>query len=306
MRFTQLDFFSVVQISGEDAFSFLQRQLTNDMHAVTSTKASFGAYLSPKGRIIANFIIILDGENNYYLILASDLVDDFVNRLKIFVFRDKVDIQTLCGMTAYGIQGAADSIESDVQLPDNDLETGLYHQCKTVRLPGRSQRFVILANEKSISSHNIQPQAANWFLQDVYAAIAWIRKANHEQYVPQAVNLDLIGAVSFVKGCYPGQEIVARLHYKGGVNHRMFQATCESATTITVGTKIECSDIPGNQTGTVVESQLEHDDGTQRLLVSLPLRFLGANELKLENATPIRLSVDQMPYTIPQLNKNTS
>jgi len=298
MKIAELERFCVVPIAGEDACAFLQRQFTNDMQDVTDNKASFGAYLSPKGRILANFMIVLDDENEYRVVLSRDLCDEFVKRLKIFVFRDRVEIESSSDIKVYGIQGA----DNDIHLPDNVMETGLYGQSKVIRLPGQIDRFFALSCENIATPDKDKFRSSDWFLQDVYAAIPWISQANQEQYVPQAVNLDLIGAVSFVKGCYPGQEIVARLHYKGGVNHRMVRAACEPGPVVKVGDKVECPDIPGNQTGTVVESQPGNGKGVQQLLVSLPLRFLRANELKLEDARVLSLCIDELPYTIPQVS----
>ena len=301
MKLTHLNHFGIVKISGADAESFLQRQFTNDISELTTERCSYSAYLNPKGRIIANFMIFIR-KDSFYLALSEDLIESFVRRLKMFVIRDKVDI----------------SIESDMQmigLLDDELSAMIFptpvetFQVLTeddltfIRIPGEPKRVVIIGNKQTFERYSDQFDDGlidEWKRLDIMSMNPLVNSLTTEQLVLQAVNLDLTGAVSFTKGCYPGQEIVARLHYKGGVNRRMFQAQVAGAASPEPGTLVYCDDLPGNQTGTVITSTDSKEDTDKHLLISLPLKFLRQNNLRLDDGTKVELLLGSMPYAIPE------
>ena len=304
MQLIPLHHLGIVRISGEDATSFLQRQFTNDMSEVTPEKSCQAAYLNVKGRVIANFLVLMRNDD-YYLVLSKDLTETLAKRLKMFVLRDKVDISIQPEMNFAGTfnENLLPPSESEIPLQNYCVQTS--EDYSVVRIPASSARYGILGATSLLQSNSnelSQSDAINdWIIQDIQAGIPLISHATSESFVAQAINLDLIGAVSFSKGCFPGQEIVARLHYRGGVNRRMVRAIAPADSSADSGTLVECPEVPGNQTGIVVNSVLSNSSQHKQLLLSVPLKFLEQHSLQLEDTTRIEPILDELPYHIPEI-----
>ena len=301
MKLIALNDFGIVRISGEDASSFLQRQFTNNIDEISVTNSSFGAYLSAKGRVLVNFLIVSRDAGEYELVMPKDQIEPFVQRLRMFVLRDKVQITITDETDIFGVIEPQLNEDCEFKLPQDDFQNCASKFGTWIRLPADRERFILLTGQSSFPSDEVsQDEIDHWLLLDIKAGIFWIREITREMFVPQALNMDLIGAVSFTKGCYPGQEIVARLHYRGGVNHRMFRAASHAGSESQSGAKIKCDDIPGNQTGTVVDSMYDAALNNQQLLVSLPLRFLPSANLSLTDESRVELMKNALPYSIPE------
>ncbi len=302
MRLTNLDQYGIVSISGADATAFLQRQFTNDMSEITPEKAGFSAYLNPKGRILANFIIALKNDR-YILALSADLVESFVKRLRMFVMRDKVDIAVESGMQLIGAVGTDLPFAAN-NLPELDFESVSEAGMTIVKMPGTQTRFAVFGDRldfEGLADQFDTSLADEWDSFDIDCMFSLITQTTVEQLVPQAANLDLVGAVSFTKGCYPGQEIVARLHYKGGVNRRMFRSIVPADSVAQAGALVYCDTLQGNQTGMITDCSLAERGQSKRLLISVPLKFINQQGLRLEDGTDIELELDNLPYSIPEL-----
>ena len=291
---------SVVHVKGDDATKFLHRQLTVDLADVNASNSLPAAYLNAKGRVIANFILISDLDNGYYLAAPSDIANILANRLKMFVLRDKVNVSVNSDISITGIQGTS---FSGFCLPEKIYETTCKDDFIFIRMPGKILRYMVLASTSVYEQHVTKLDKMSmleWVLTDVNSGIPWVLHQTTEQFVAQAVNLDLIGAVNWTKGCYPGQEIVARLHYRGGTNRRMTIAIAELDSAVSPGDLIECTGVAGNQKGIVVNCA--NDGDRNLLLISVPLKFFDQQNLQLENSTSIQLASDLLPYAIPELN----
>lgn len=296
-----LDHVSVVEIAGEDAHSFLQRQITVDMDEVTPDRSRLAAYLNPKGRVIANFIIIVR-QQGYCLVVSNELADTLCERLRKYVFREKIDILKRSDLFFFGVRDICGVRDSE--LPQNPYENISINGMTVVRIPGSPARFGALAEESALDRSAAKASTIStdlWTLQDIEAGIPWIARATGEQFVAQAINLDLVGSLSWTKGCYPGQEIVARMHYRGGISRRMMQATCLADSNPYPGALISCPELAGNQTGTVVNCNSDDNSNQASLLISIPLRFAERDSLLLSESFPVKLRAGGLPYKIPQL-----
>lgn len=305
MKLTRLNHYGIVCIAGVDAEQFLQRQFTNDISEITLERCGFSAYLNPKGRIFANFLIFRKNDN-FCLALSKDLVESFSKRLRMYVFRDKVSISIQSDAQIVGLLDDEWPGFSDV-LPDKAFQVLHEDNFTYMRMPGESRRIAVYGDKsdfESYSEHFDESLVDEWKQLDIESMYPLINGFTTEELVLQAANLDLTGAVSFTKGCYPGQEIVARLHYKGGVNRRMFRASVPGDALTESGSLIFCDDLPGNQTGSIINSVRPKECDDKNLLISLPLKFLGHDRLRLDNGTSLRLRLDQMPYTIPELDNS--
>jgi tRNA-modifying protein YgfZ len=201
MERARLTRYGVLSVRGDDARDFLHAQLTIDMRSLTGERAALAGWCSAKGRLLATFLVI-PAPGGFLLQLARDLAPAVAKRLGMFVLRAKVKI--------------ADESDAWVQY-------GIWNA-------GREQPGVRVGEGRFLQlvpAAEPQPEAnadeAQWALQEIRAGRPLITAATQDQFVPQMVNLEKLGAVDFHKGCYPGQEIVARAQYRGQVKRRMVQ-----------------------------------------------------------------------------------
>ena len=290
-----LSHFELLRFSGTDAQTFLQNQLTCDVLQVAPTAACYGGYCTPKGRLIADFLLMRTPQA-YLMHLPADSADVLAERLRKFVLRAKVAIGRETGLRAIGIGGpeAPSLVRHFIGEPPHlPLESVQYPAATLLRLPGAA--FLALAPQQEIAGlwDMIARQAApagmdawNWL--QIRAGIPWITGATREQFVPQMVALDTIGGVDFHKGCYPGQEIVARTHYLGEVKRALRFGHSEGAAT--AGDALLSAD--GQSRGMVVNAAPAADGGYDLLAVvqtstnGSPLRLRSADGAAVRISQP--------------------
>ena len=234
-----LSHFGLIHFSGDDAQSFLQGQLSCDVRAINpsagSAAALYGGYCSPKGRMLASFLMWHDS-GGYVMQLPSALRAAIQNRLSMYVLRAKVQLaDNSDALVRFGVAGShAEALVREIlgTVPGSALDVIHSPQGSVIRLA--QDRFeLVIAPEQAPTgweylSKNAMPVGAScWDWLEIKAGIPVITAATQEQFVPQMVNLEAIGGVSFQKGCYPGQEIVARAQYLGKIKRRMFLANIQ-------------------------------------------------------------------------------
>src|SRR5882672_6763420 len=210
MQRARLSRYGVLSVTGDDARDFLHAQLTNDIQGLAPDRAALAGWCSAQGRLLASFLVIRS-PHGYLLQLARDLAPAVAKRLGMFVLRSKVKV---ADESAAWIQ---DGIwDADWQQPDVAWKDGV----ATVRV-GERRYLQLSSKEKSIETANADED--EWTLQEIRAGRPFISSATQDKFVPQMVNLEKLGGIDFQKGCYPGQEIVARAQYRGQVKRRMVQ-----------------------------------------------------------------------------------
>jgi len=236
----ELSFLSVARFSGPDAGSFLQAQLSADIAVLASGKAAFACYCSPRGQVISLLLVCREGDE-YLVAGASALLPAVLRRLGMFVLRSKVEFAIQSGMKIFG-QAVEDppSIGGSVFKPE---AVGLAY---------------LLSD---------QPQLANgseddWKLMELNNNVTWLEPATSEKFIPQMLGFDNIGAVSFSKGCYPGQEIVARARYLGKVKRKPLLVATAQELWVEPGQTIELLRAEQWTAATVVDSVFVRDTGT--------------------------------------------
>ena len=208
MQRARLGRYGLLSVTGDDARDFLHAQLTNDIQGLAPDRAALAGWCSAQGRLLATFLVI-PSPQGFLLQLARDLAPAVAKRLGMFVLRSKVKV--VDESAAWVQDGVWDA---DIQQPDVAWKDGTV----TVRVGER--RYIQLG--PSISE---QPNATeeDWILREIRAGRPFISSATQDKFVPQMVNLEKLGGIDFQKGCYPGQEIVARAQYRGQVKRRMVQ-----------------------------------------------------------------------------------
>jgi folate-binding protein YgfZ len=220
MECARLNRYGVLSVSGVDAREFLHAQLTNDILNLSADRAALAGWCSAKGRLLATFLVI-PAREGFLLQLARDLAPAVAKRLALFVLRSKVKI--------------ADESERWAQFGVFDAPPpGVQWEGETVSVPVDGKRYLRLEPAASASLACEREEDA-WYVEEIRAGRPLITAATQDQFVPQMVNLETLGGVDFRKGCYPGQEIVARAQYRGQVKRRMVRLPAPAGTRLKPG-----------------------------------------------------------------------
>jgi len=303
-----LSHLSLWRISGNDAENFLQGQLSNDIRQVKTDHAQLSAYCSPKGRMFAIFLIVRRGDA-YFLQLPASLADSTFKRLRMFVLRSRVTIEPADSELVHtGISGPnAESLVREIMgsvpsTPFGCVENG---EVTAIGLAGPQPRFELLAPParmmevwNSLAPHTKPVGAQNWSWLDILAGIPSVLPGTVEEFVPQMTNLELIGGVNFKKGCYPGQEIVARMHYLGHLKQRMVRGRVHSDTVPSPGSAVYSPNFPGQAAGHIVDAQRSPSNGVD-LLVVAQVASIKKGELRLNKEDGPPISIESLPYSVP-------
>ena len=246
MQRARLSRYGLLSVTGADARAFLHAQLTNDIEHLSPERAALAGWCSAKGRLLASFLVI-PSPDGFLLQLARDLAVPVAKRLSMFVLRSKVKIADLSDTWAqFGIW--------DVDLAAQDVSW--QGNVATVRVGER--RFLQLGPAADLSAPP-DTDEVQWTLQEIRAGRPLITSATQDQFVPQMVNFEALGGVDFRKGCYPGQEIVARAQYRGqGVKRRMVHTRAPAGVSLQPGQEFNG--------GTVVDAA-PAEDGAEVLAV---------------------------------------
>ena len=271
---------SVLTVLGKDAASFLQGQTTCDINALIDSKPGLGAYCNAKGRAISTFIIIKRQES-FLLILTSELLDTVRKKLQMYVLRS--DVQFTDHSDDLCITGIAnvELTPQDQLYPYPQLDNSFLF----IGSPEESRLFWSEFTQRQTTS---LLNANAWLSLDIQARIPWLFTQTSEEFVPQMLNLDKLNAISFDKGCYTGQEIVARTHYLGKNKRAMYQASCSHASDILPGCTV--TDKEDNILGTVVLAS-QKNNATQ-LLVVLKDQAAETKNLQLKNQNHDKITLN--------------
>ena len=197
-----LSYLSAIRFSGTDAGDFLHNQLSADVLALSNGESTFACYCEPKGRVLA-LMLVCRLDEAYYVIMSGSLASVVADRLKIYVMRAKVSIELLTDCTISGLR-----TDEEPQLPPTDIPA--------IPLP-HSDTWFVVATDDELSVEKNTPAQDAWKIAELQQGITWLDHKSSGQFLPQMLGFDQLGAVNFRKGCYPGQEIVARTHYLGKV-----------------------------------------------------------------------------------------
>ena len=304
---TDLSQYGLIEASGDDVIDFLQGQLTHDITAVTDNMGQLSAYCNPKGRILANFRIFKRFDH-YFLRLHGDILEATLKRLRMFVMRSKVELlDSSDSLVRMGIAGqnAAKKLSSIFKmLPEKADEFSTEDEVTLIKLPGDFPQYEALGPFEKIKSlwENLQKDAVavgenSWNLLTIRAGIPEIVAETVEAFVPQMVNLQAINSLSFTKGCYPGQEVVARMHYLGKLKRRLFLGSVESEILPVPGQAVLSTDESGQKIGQIVSASWSARQKAEILAV-LQIEKAEKTELHLESSTGPVIQLLKLPYSL--------
>jgi folate-binding protein YgfZ len=273
----------VITISGADAATFLQGQITCNVNDLSDIKSSLGAMCNPKGRAISTFLLVKK-DDSFLMILPQELLESVQKRLQMYVLRSKVTLTNSSGELC--LIGLADGM-----LTSSETEEPLFttNRQENIIIKLNNRRLIIAEVDNAQSfwleqlNLGFQPESSvKWRYFDILSGIPWITAATSEEFIPQMLNLDKLGGISFTKGCYTGQEIVARTHYLGKAKRELFVAECNAL----VGPEpnaiiIDDSASTEQNIGKVLSAQ--HWKNSCKMLVVLQVSDTNTYSLRLQN-----------------------
>ena len=301
-----LSHLALLEITGDDATSFLQGQVTNDVRLLDESTAHYTGYCSPKGRLLALFFAFTH-QQRIYLQLNTKLLEPISKRLKMYVMRAKVNISNVSdnhvrlGLSGHDIVSLLTPFFAHI--PSQAYEVTSTENATLIRLPSIMPRFEIICHTEHAKEiwQSLKKQCkpvgkSCWEWLEIQAGIPDIYLNTQEEFVPQMVNLDLLNAINFKKGCYTGQEIVARTHYLGKVKRRTQLMHLNTA-------------IPPQASDDVVN---QNNEVIGKIVRSAPAPAGGYDvlaEIRLDNledadlmVNGIKGDIQQLPYKLQNIN----
>jgi tRNA-modifying protein YgfZ len=289
----------LIRASGADARSFLHGQLTQDMQHLPQGQARLAGYCSAKGRLLASFVVWPAADDELLLACSADLLPAVLKRLSMFVLRAKCKLSDASADIAlHGLAGPAAAAwlgDAATAAPWTVQATGAGQLVRLTDVRGVPRWLLAQPADAAAPALPALP-AADWAALEVRSGIVRITAATVEQFVPQMVNLELVGGVNFQKGCYPGQEIVARSQYRGTLKRRA--QVVDGDGPLAVGQEVFHSADPGQPAG-LVALAAPRADGGSTALVELKLSALDGGSLHAGAADGPRLRLGALPYAIP-------
>ncbi|MFI4938945.1 MAG: YgfZ/GcvT domain-containing protein [Burkholderiales bacterium] len=299
----------IIAVTGDEAAHFLHGQLTNNMESMGSDEARLAGYCSPKGRLLATLLCWRSGDA-LMLQLPRQILAATQKRLQMFVLRAKARLQEVSD--DYVVLGmAGHQAEKALTAWFPQLPSAPYHKQESddgtlIRLTdidGAPRFQWIMSNAVAIKAWPVLTRSlipaspSAWRLSEVHAGIPGITLATQEQFVPQMINFELIGGVNFKKGCYPGQEIVARSQYRGKLKRRMLLATVAGAAA-RPGIEVFDAADPDQPCGMIVNAEIS---GTNHMDCLVEMKLEAADvPVHLGSANGPVLQFKPLPYLIPE------
>ncbi len=287
----------VIRAQGEEARKFLHGQLTQDVENLQPGTARLAGFCSAKGRLLATFVMWSPAADEVLLACSADLLPTVLRRLSMFVMRAKCKLSDASAeLPLWGLAGTL----AGVDLRGQAWQIAPQDGGVWIRLPdalvadGMAMARYLGAGVAAPAAPALE--AALWAGLEVQSGVARVVAATTEQFVPQMINLELVGGVNFQKGCYPGQEIVARSQYRGTLKRRAY--VVEAAADLSPGQEVFNSADPEQPAGMVVLAG-QSSSATAVGLVELKIAALGSGTLHAGSAGGPLLTPTALPYAFP-------
>jgi tRNA-modifying protein YgfZ len=290
--------FTTLAISGDDRHAFLHGQFINDLNLIDKPAAQISAWCNPKGQVITNFLIVNTGIA-YLLIFKTDLKDVVQKRLGMFIMRSDVMINDISDSSPLiGLANTNDLSSLNSDIPTSAGEVCVFAGLIVICHPDNSGRYLITGSIEALTKNipaldSTMTSSPIWDLLDILSGLPWLTSISQEQFLPQMLNLDLLKGLSYQKGCYPGQEVIARLHYRGEIKKRLH--LIKSAQPLATGNNLYLKDAE-NKVGVIINSG-SHPDGNTYALAVITLDKT-TDKLFADTQSNHEVSIQELPYAI--------
>lgn len=260
----------LIRVEGQDAEKFLQGQFINDVRQVKPHHSQFSAWCTPQGRVITNFQL-LHRDSAYYLLLPANSIPAVLKRLQMFVMRAAVKLsdvtETLAKFCVAGeTAGQLLSELLNCQLPENIDDCVTVNEVTVIKMRSPTPCYLLLSSPETAIQlwQNLAPVVPPhsqdfWHTLMALAGIPWIDSRLAELFVPQMLNLQALSAINFKKGCYSGQEIVARMQYLATLKRRLFLAQCSGEVAPQIGEELLENGAQDKEVGKIINIIAQSD-----------------------------------------------
>ena len=291
-----LSHLGVIRVAGEDAPQFLHGQLTQDFSLLGLSEARLAAFCSAKGRMQASFYGFKRSHTEILLVCSQDILDANLKRLSMFVLRAKVKLTDASGDYAlFGLSGdALDSIADSSQAAWTKIDIGnanviFLYPADDVR------RALWIAPAGEATPAGAVLSAQDWSWGEVRSGIAMISAPIVEAFVPQMLNYESVGGVNFKKGCYPGQEVVARSQFRGTLKRRAYRVHADAP--MKAGDEVFQAELESQPCGLIAQAAPAPGGGFDAI-VSAQVAAVQAGRLHLGAVSGPALVVAPPPYPL--------
>jgi tRNA-modifying protein YgfZ len=299
-----------IAVSGPEAPEFLQNQLTCDVREISDAsaevegRAGLGALCTNKGRVVVAFTLFRHA-GDYVLAMPASVTARSLDHFTRAIFRSKVAVSDAAeSVGAFGVlgDGADERLrEAGLAVPAAAFGTTAAGGITVIRYPGMTTpRFELYGAPEALAAFRAESvgdadAAGPWVLEEIESGLPWIEEATAGQFLPQFLDMDTRGGLSFTKGCFPGQEVVARTQHLGEVKRRMFLARCDADPAPLPGTPLRTVHDTGDREGGAVVRAARTPDGDTRLLVVVPVAERTAgHEIRLASAAGPELDLEDL------------
>ncbi|MCP4285268.1 MAG: folate-binding protein YgfZ [Gammaproteobacteria bacterium] len=305
-----LSHLGLISVSGEDADTFLQGQVTNDVRDLTNDHFQLSACCTPKGRMQANFIAFRH-QRDIVLQMPRETQQMLLKRLPMFILMSKVKVTDASDrLVCFGLIGdcAEGLLQSQFNQPPGKAWDAIEERGFTLlRHPGKTQRIEVIGEPdamidmwKKLAQSATPCNSDLWALETIRAGVPTVYGNTSETFIPQMTNMQLIGGVSFTKGCYTGQEIVARTKYLGKIKRRMYLAKIDSERCPQPGEELFSSASQSGQgAGRVVDARVSQDGDCEMLAVA-EIACHDQDDVHIESVNGQKLRFQELPYSFEQ------
>jgi folate-binding protein YgfZ len=286
----------VIAVQGEEAAKFLHSQLSQDFVLVAPDEARLAAFCSPKGRMQASFVGLRWTDGQVLLVCARDLLASTLKRLSMFVMRAKAKLRDATAefqlLGALGPSAAA--LLDGEPAPWHRREVAGGVAVALYPADGQPRALLVLPAQAAPPDAPALP-LADWQLSEVRSGVVLVTQPLFEALVPQMLNYESVGGVSFKKGCYPGQEVVARSQFRGTLKRRAYVVHADAE--LAAGQEVFQASDAEQPTGTVVQAAANPAGGWDAV-VSVQIAAAEANDLHAGSATGPALQLQPLPYAL--------
>ncbi len=273
---TAIAHLAIIKVTGKDAAKFLQGQLTCNINELTESNSFFAAFCNAKGRTIST-LLILKNEANFLLVLPKELIGKVIKKLQMYILRSDVQLNNVTD--EFCLIGVTDTKNHDLLTSPPVTDFAVTNDSEIIiKFPSNDHRYLIISSASRmellwtqlLQNDDVYTSNSNlWLYQDVSAGLPWLTEATSEEFIPQMLNIDKLGGISFNKGCYTGQEIIARTHYLGKAKRELFLAECGCNDTTIIDTdNLIISDKDNQPIGKVLS--IQSNGQNYRLLIVMP------------------------------------
>ncbi|WP_417861980.1 YgfZ/GcvT domain-containing protein [Vreelandella venusta] len=298
----RLPHLAALDVKGADAEKFLQGQTSAQVSLANGFFAPLTCFCTPKGRMLANAQLLKISNDHYRLLLSTSLIDMLASHLAKFAAFYRVELQPQSSMLIVGASESANEVAQafGLALPDQPYTHHSNAQATALCQPGPGRWLISIedsAEQSAIEINDDEDALNTWQLADIRSGLAWLTAPQQDHFLPQMLNWEALGGISFKKGCYTGQEVVARAHFRGQVKKRLVRVTASVSSLPQVGDTLV--DEQEKTVGEVVSSAFSDNQQIEMLAV--------ANTKAIEALSPLYwqghpITLCDLPYAVERLD----